>query len=41
MGSGFVYASVSEDASAEAMSGAYHGLGLARHPSGRASRDKK
>ena len=41
MGSKFVYdASVSEHASAEAMSGAYHGLGLARRPPG-ASRDKK
>ena len=40
MGSEFFYdASVSEHASAEAMSGAYHGLGLARRPPG-ASRDR-
>ena len=40
MGSNFVYyASVSGHASAETMSGAYHGPGLARRPSG-ASRDK-
>ena len=41
MGSKFFYdASVSGHASAETMSGAYHGLGLARRPPG-ASRDKK